>query len=113
MSIESLTIGEAREIANLFGNKSSAYRPHPLTGKNVIVRTITMIYTGKLVGNDEFGLHLNQAAWIPDTGRYANFVAEGEADECEPYPEDLIVFVSPGALIEVVELKSNLPRSQK
>lgn len=114
MSIENLTIGECREIAKLFSNGAAGKpSPHPLMGKNVIVRTVTMIYTGRVVGNDEFGLHLSYAAWIPETDRWMQFVADGKVKECEPYPDDLIVYLNSGSFLEVLELRKPLFRVQK
>ena len=54
MNIKDMTIGEAREIAALFGNTSaSANKPrwtHPLLGKRVLVRTYSAgVHIGTLV----------------------------------------------------------------
>jgi len=50
MNIEELTLKQVRELQNLLAPQAQLNLPiHPLLGKNVIVRTITMIYTGKLV----------------------------------------------------------------
>jgi hypothetical protein len=41
------------------------------------------------------------------------FVAEGAVKECEPYPDGLSVYINRGALLDMCELKKDLPRSQK
>lgn len=124
-NINELTIGELREIkeflncpapiaGELIGSTAikSNESDYPV-GKNVIVRTITMIYTGHLrqVTNSDFVL--TECSWIPDTDRYMTFVADGKVKECEPYPEDLLVYINRGSLLDMCELKSSLPRSQK
>ena len=82
-------------------------------GKNYLIRTVTMIDTGRLVHVTEHELVLEDAAWIADTGRYADAVS-GKADflEVEPYPEGRRVIVGRGAVIDAVEIDS-LPRTQR
>ena len=81
-----------------------------LTGKNVLVRTVTSYYTGLLVSCDGF-LHLQDAAWIADTGRFADALATGSLSEVEPYPSDC--WVSGGSIVDVSEWLHALPRTQK
>jgi hypothetical protein len=71
-------------------------------GKNYIVRTVTMIYTGKLVDVGATELVLVDCSWIPDTGRYMQFVADGRR-----------VVIGRGGLMDAVVLEKPLPRSQK
>ena len=82
-------------------------------GKNVIVRTVTMIYTGRLDHVTDTDLVLIDCSWIPATERFMQFVANGSVKECEPYPDGLHVFINRGALLDVCELRKDLPRSQK
>lgn len=82
-------------------------------GKNVIIRTVTMIYTGKLDSVTASDLVLVDCSWIPETERYMQFVADGAVKECEPYPDDLPVYINRGSLLDVCELRKELPRSQK
>ena len=116
MNINDLTLGQLREIQSLNIAGSSGM---PLTdsnypvGKNVIVRTVTMIYTGKLQGVTETDLVLVDCSWIPETDRFMQFVANGSVKECEPYPDGLPVIINRGALLDMCELRKDLPRSQK
>lgn len=41
-------------------------------GEAVFIRTATHHYTGRLVAVDETFLHLDDAAWIADDGRFAD-----------------------------------------
>ena len=112
MSIKDLKVGEVLEVASLFGGKSQKQSEYPI-GKNMIVRTVTMIYTGRLEDVTETDLILVDCSWIPETDRYMDFVAEGKVKECEPYSDGLKVYINRGALLDMCELRKELPRSQR
>jgi len=114
MNIEELTLKQIREIQALCAvpQHSATQSAYPV-GKNVIVRTVTMIYTGRLESVSETDLVLVDCSWIPETDRFMQFVAEGKVRECEPYPDGLPVYINRGALLDVCELRKDLPRSQK
>ena len=112
MNINELTLSQIQELQNIF-KIANTYQEHPLVGKNVIVRTVTMIYTGRLTHTTATDLVLVDCSWIPETDRWMSFVAEGKVCECEPYPDGLPVYINKGALLDVCELKKGLPRSQK
>jgi len=111
MEIDDLTIGEAKELAQMFGNKEYDDNPYKV-GKNYFIRTVTMALVGTLksVGRQE--LVLEDAAWVADTGRFGDFLRDGDADEVEPFPNGE-VFVGRGAIIDVVEWKHKPLRKQK
>jgi hypothetical protein len=74
-------------------------------GKPYLIRTVTMIQHGILVDVTDKELVLSQAAWIADTGRFSDFVnGKIEPDEVEPFPQDKIVIVGRGALVDAVLL---------
>ena len=112
MNIEDLTLKQIKEIQSMYSGGSKNESKYPV-GQNVIVRTVTMIYTGMLKNVTNTDFVLTNCSWIPETGRYMSFVAEGKVKECEPYPEDLEVFINRGSLLDICELKTSLPRSQK
>ena len=113
MNIEDLTLKQLRDIQSIFGAAEKS-KQHPFEiGKNYIVRTVTMIYTGKLVDVTDQELIMTSVSWIPETERYMQFVAEGKVKECEPYPDHLRVAIGRGALMDAVILEKELPRSQK
>jgi hypothetical protein len=112
MNIDDLTIREAKHLSALFGGVQRT-GGHPLVGKNVIVRTVTMIYTGHMVEATETEFVLRECSWIPDTDRYMQFVAEGKVKECEPYPDNILVYTNRGAQVDCCEFIKQLPRSQK
>ena len=113
MNINVLTIGQAKELSELFGNKSNPCASNYPVGKNVIVRTVTMVYTGRLEQVTDSDLVLVDCSWIPETDRFMQFVADGKVKECEPYPDGLPVYINRGALLDMCELRKDLPRSQK
>jgi hypothetical protein len=81
-----------------------------LTGRNVFVRTVTNYYTGRLVSDDHGYLHLEEAAWIADTGRFATALATGKLNEVEPFPADC--WVAAGSVVDICEWSHDLPRIQ-
>lgn len=103
---------ELKELITLIAPQAQQ-ATHPLIGKNIIVRTVTMIYTGRLDSVTNTDLVLVDCSWIPETERYMQFVANGEVIECEPYPDGMYVYINRGALLDICELKAALPRSQK
>lgn len=112
MNIECLTIGEARQIAEMFGHlplASASCSPWEI-GKNYLIRTVTMTQTGRLVAVYPDELVLDDAAWIPNTGRFASAVKAVIFDEVEPFPGRIIV--GRHAVIDASEI-STLPREQK
>ena len=116
MNINDLTLGQIREIQALavavIPSSTCQESQYPI-GKNVIVRTVTMIYTGKLERVTQTDLVLVDCSWIPETERWMQFVINGFAKECEPYPDGLPVFINRGALLDMCEIRKDLPRSQK
>jgi hypothetical protein len=112
MSIDNLTFGELKQIASLFGAEQAAEKPPYEVGKPYLIRTVTMILTGRVVYVGRQEIVLRDAAWIADTGRYATAVASAEFSEVEPYPDDHEVIVGRASVIDATQIKS-LPRKQK
>ena len=53
MNINELTLGQAKELAALFGATTSAVKPHPFTGKYVIARCYAAgVHAGEVVSVD-------------------------------------------------------------
>lgn len=110
MNIEELTIGQAKELSGMINGSRSA--THSLKiGEQYLIRTVTMMYTGKLVAITDFDLVLEDAAWIADSGRYADALEKGTLNEVEPYPDTVIV--SRSALVDATIWSHALPRQQK
>lgn len=89
-----------------------AIRADPFViGKAYLVRTVTMIVTGRVVRVMNGLLVLEDAAWIADTGRFSDALKTGELSEIEP--AEGCVFVGLGAIVDVYEWNHKLPREQK
>ena len=105
-------IKQGMEIAKLLNGGESCVPtfPEPV-GSNVFARTVTMYYLGRIKKVCGEWLTLEDASWIPDTGRFADFLKEGKINEVEPYEKD--VHISLGSLIDVTAWSHGLPRDQK
>lgn len=81
-------------------------------GTLVMVRTVTMIQTGRVVACDGTWLRLEDACWIADTGRFADAVRTGMArgGEIEPFSSDILVNL--GAAVDICILPS-IPTEQR
>lgn len=111
MDIDKLTVGEVRDIIRLFGGASTPVAHAYEIGKVYLIRTVTMTDTGRLVAVTEHELVLEEAAWVADTGRFAQAVAKAEFGEVEPFPEGRVI-IGRGAVIDAVQI-TVAPRSQK
>lgn len=114
MTIDDLTIREARELARLFGPATVA----PATpacpfdiGKNYFIRTVTFFWTGRVVSIVGQFLVLADAAWVADTGRFSEALKTSTLDEIEPVETPVIV--SLGSIVDATEWTGKLPREVK
>ena len=111
MDIDKLTLGELKQINDLFKGQSSKDDSAWEVGKNYLIRTVTMIDTGRLVAVTAQELVLEDAAWIADTGRFSQAVAAAEFGEVEPFPAGRVI-VGRGSVIDAVQINT-VQRSQK
>jgi hypothetical protein len=81
-------------------------------GKNYLIRTVTMIYTGKLEKINEQELLISKAAWIADTGRFSENLVSCSFNEVEMYPKNKKVVIGRGAILDVCEI-AKLPTETK
>ena len=111
MDIDTLTFGEMKQIRALLGG-ASAYADHPYKlGSCYLVETVTKFWLGKLVGITPGELVLDQASWIPDTGRYNEALKNGTANEVEPVEGEVII--GRGSIVDVVVWNKPLLRAVK
>jgi hypothetical protein len=111
MNIEELTLKQIRELQNLFMPKIADSHPYPV-GENVMVRTVTMIQVGRLERVLEHELVLQDAAWVADTGRFAEFLVDGAVNEVEPFPAGEVI-IGRGAIIDCCRWPHALLRAVK
>ena len=88
----------------------SAYDPGDYPDK-VLIRTVTMIYVGRVIDETDHYIVLAEASWVADTGRWHNALRDGTLEEVEPYLD--AVYVSRGAVVDITKWRHPLPTVQK
>jgi hypothetical protein len=89
-------------------------KPKSKERQKVFIRTVTSYYTGEVLEQNEHEIVLVKAAWIADTGRFAQAMATGAFNEVEPYPDEQEVCVNRGSIADLVRNWPHpLPRAQK
>ena len=114
MKLDDLTIGEARQLATMFASNPTT--PTDVAGpweigKDYLIRTVTMIDTGRLVAVGSTELVLESAAWIADTGRFSGALQSCDFSEVEPFPEGKVI-IGRGSVIDAIQIPK-LPKVQK
>ena len=109
MRLDELTIGEAKQLAAMFSALDTT-GPWEI-GKVYLIRTVTMIDTGRLVAVTQQELVLEEAAWIADTGRFAQAVSKADFGEVEPFPDGRVI-IGRGSIIDAVVIHAT-QRSQR
>lgn len=111
--LNKMTVGELeKHIETLKTKAVTKMKGTPFVlGKNYLIRTVTMIYTGKLTKVFDKELVIEDAAWIPETERWAGTVAKGIFKEVEPYKNEVII--GRGAILDITMVDWKLPREQK
>lgn len=109
MNLDDLTLGQAKQLASMFPKCAEA-SPWCI-GKIYLIRTVTMIQTGRLVAVTPQELVLEEAAWIADTGRFSDALKTGNFSEVEPFPDGQVI-VGRGAVIDAIQI-SVAPRERK
>jgi hypothetical protein len=94
--------------------KLLARKTHPYTvGEAYVFRTVTMYITGRVEAVYPQEITLTDAAWIPDTGRWSEFLKKPQSCvECELFPDGAVKGVSRGAIVDFCQIKE-LPRFTK
>lgn len=103
--IQAILASDSKPQAN--NNKAASFLE---LEKVYAIRTVTMIYTGRLKAINEQELLIDEAAWIPDTERWMDFAATGAHKEAEPYSKP--VALNRGAILDCTEIPSVI-RKQK
>lgn len=93
--------------------KRQPLQDHPYQiGQAYLIRSVTMYYIGKLVAVLPHELVLENAAWIPDTGRFFNAVTQGTLVEVEPFGPGQVI-VGRGSVIDASRWMHAIPTEQK
>lgn len=121
VDVSDLTLRQIRELQALMptalppapsSGPTGALPAHPYPmGEAVFIRTVTMNFTGRISAVFPGEIVLEDAAWIADSGRFAEALATGKLSEVEPYPGSVII--GRGAIVDVSRWAHPLPRSVK
>ena len=112
--LDDLTIGEVKQLMAMVGSQSqsSCATGNWEIGKNYLLLIAGTFYTGRLVAVDRHEIILEDAAWVADTGRFADALSKGVVSEVEPCPEGRAL-LGRGALIAAFPWIHDLPRTIK
>jgi hypothetical protein len=111
MNINDLTLGQLKEIQSLTGKTNNIDGPFKI-GEKYLIRTVTHYYTGRCIAIYPQEITLDEAAWIPDTGRLYDVLKDGnKINEVEPIIGPVIL--GRGAIVDALLWKHALPQSQK
>lgn len=80
-------------------------------GKSYLIRTVTLYYTGRIKDIKGKFIQLEEAAWIPDTGRWKEATENGTFNEIEPFAND--PWINTDSTIDFQEITYKLPTNQK
>ena len=118
MKIDDLTMKQIKDLSKLFSVTEVQSTPEETKkasllkiGLDYLIRTVTMMYTGTVLDITDTEILLGGAAWIADSGRYADALEKGTLNEVEPYPDTVII--SRSAIVDAARWKHPLPREQK
>jgi len=108
--VDNLTYGQIKELKNILGGGAGSVvnlslQDHPVEiGENYLIRTVTMIQTGRIKSIRGKFLVLEDAAWIADTGRFSEALEDQEKmKEVEPFKNDAIVNMD--TIIDATKIK--------
>jgi hypothetical protein len=111
MNINEMKVGELLEITKMLGGQKGERKTPFVIGQAVFIRTVTLYYTGIVSALTGGFVTLKDAAWIADTGRFHDFLKEGECNEYEGFIEPVNIPI--GSIVDFSEWKHPLFRGQK
>jgi hypothetical protein len=109
MNLEEMNLKDILDLTKALGIKpdDTAFE----TGKSYLIRTVTLYYTGRIKRITSKELVLEEAAWIPDTGRFNECLTDGKFNEVEPFQNDVII--PRDSIIDGTVWNHKLPRTVK
>lgn len=110
MDLENLTLRQVRELQSIFVTKTTENHPFVL-GEKYFIRTATYFHLGRLIEVTGKWLVLSEASWIADTGRFYDFLKNGNCNEYESFQDD--VYVPIDSIIDVTIWRHELFKGNK
>lgn len=93
----------------VFATKGDETNPFLETGEVYFIRTVTHYFTGRLIWVGEKELVIEDACWIPDTGRFNEFLMDkNKVNESEPFPKGSQVIIGRGSIIDMTKYAPSL-----
>ena len=80
-----------------------------MIGKKYFFRTVSYFALGRVTKQIGSFFELEDASWIPDTGRFMQFLKDGKLEEVEPTGQH---FVNIEMVVDFFEWKYDLPKEQ-
>lgn len=80
-------------------------------GTAYLIRTVTMMYAGRVVDITNFSIELEKSSWVADSGRYSQALTDGTLSEVEVYPAGN--FVTLGSIVDFAVWNHELPTTTK
>jgi hypothetical protein len=102
-----MSLKDLKELLATDGAQSHPYQ----IGDYYMIRTVTMIFTGRLVAVFKDELLLTSCHWVAETARWNEFIAETKTNEHESYGNREVI-VGRGSVIDACVL-SKLPEGNK
>ena len=103
MNLNDLTLGQTKELRNLFSNQSIMDECPFEVGEKYLIRTVTFTLTGQVKSKTSQFLVLEQADWIADTGRFSEALNDQDKFAgIEPFKNDAIV--SKGSIVDATKI---------
>lgn len=102
INIDGVEYVKKSDVARIVLPEGDKSNPFMVVGKDYFIRTVTHYFTGRLVWVGDKEIAIEDAAWIPDTGRFNEFVKGETVNEVEPFPAGVVI-VGRGAIIDMCE----------
>jgi len=80
-----------------------------VVGNKVLIRTVTMIDLGVVIGESEHFVHLDDGGWVADTGRFGTALVTGKVSEFERVPGPFSV--AKGSIVDVFSWGHDIPKA--
>ena len=115
MNIDALTVGQARELAGLFGGtqRGTGHSHSYQVGKCYLIRTVTLHFVGKIRAITDTDIVLDEASWVADTGRYGEALDKGVEALGESEFSGDGHLVARGGVIDAALWRHELPQESK
>jgi len=109
INIDDLTLGQVRQLTKqlIAPNEAKSDAGPWEVGKCYLIRTVTMIQTGRCIAVYPQEVVLIEAAWIADTGRFSDALQSLSFNEVEPFPEGKVI-VGRGSVVDAVEISGTV-----